>query len=177
MACRVLDWKLLNMFPQRVKKNMHELEEKVEKNLRIGIVVSEYYSFISDGLLAGALDVLDQDERVIATKVIRISGAWEIPAIVKSMAECDKYEGIIALGCVIRGQTSHFDYICEQVSLALMTISLDHKLPVGFGILTVDNVDQAKKRSTYGEPNNKGVEAAEAVVGSAIEIELLKQEF
>ena len=139
----------------------------------IGIVVSDYYHSIAKGLFAGASGVLDQREDV-DRKLVHVSGAWEIPLITQLLAESGEYNGIIALGAVIRGQTSHFDYICEQCTYALMQISLDCKIPVGFGILTVDTAEQAIYRSSEDVNHNKGVETAKAVLQSVDLIDELK---
>ena len=144
---------------------MSEQEKGNRETINLGIVVSDYYTSISEGLLCGALDVLDQHS-CVQSRVVRVSGAWEIPLIVKLMANSYQYHGIIALGCVIRGETAHFDYICEQCSWALMKVGLHYSIPVGFGILTADNKDQAEHRSRRNQPNNKGAEAAEAVISS-----------
>ena len=153
---------------------MNEPERKSSESIRLGIVVSEYYASISAGLLSGAVDVLDQYGDV-QSEVVRVSGAWEIPLIVKVMAESSQFDGVIALGCVIRGETAHFDYICEQCSSALMNVGLDCGIPVGFGILTADNKDQAVHRSRPNQPNNKGAEAAEAVMSSVELIANMRQ--
>lgn len=153
---------------------MNERERKSSEAIRIGIVISDYYPSISEGLLSGAFDVLDQHHEV-QSEIVRVSGAWEIPLPVKLMAESSKFHGIIALGCVIRGETAHFDYICEQCSSALMNVGLDCRVPVGFGILTADDKDQAVHRSRRNQPNNKGAEAAEAVMGSVDLIAKLRQ--
>ena len=152
--------------------NVHK--RKSSESIRLGIVVSDYYTSISEGLLSGAFDVLNQHNGV-QSETVRVSGAWEIPLIVKIMAESGQFHGIIALGCVIRGETAHFDYICEQCSFALMNVGLDYGIPVGFGILTADTKDQAVYRSRRNQPNNKGAEAAEAVMSSVDVIAKLRQ--
>lgn len=144
---------------------MNTKNKKSKPRKHIGIVVSDYYESISGGLLKGAFRVLDN--RVdVERKVVQVSGAWEIPLITQFLAESKEYDGIIALGAVIRGETSHFDFICEQCSSALMKISLEHKIPVGFGILTADSAKQAFHRSSGDDQHNKGVEAAQAVLSS-----------
>lgn len=144
------------------------LEEAIfsaeDEGITIGIVVGDYYPEISDRLLSGARQELESHEN-IHSEVFRVSGAWEIPIVVMAMAETDLYDGMIALGCVIRGETNHFDYLCDHTARALMDISIDLSTPVGFGILTVENEDQALARSQLeSDSRNKGREAAVAVV-------------
>ena len=122
---------------------------------RFAIVASEYNSVIMDRLIQGAKRVLKNQKQI---SVIRVPGSFEIPVTVKRAAISKKYDAIIALGCVVRGETSHFEYICSSVSHALQQVALETGIPVGFGVLTVDTVQQAMDRS--GESGNKGSEAA-----------------
>ena len=133
-------------------------------SFRVGIVVSEYYSEISNRLLDGAQQVLES-QHAFSSEVSRVSGTWEIPVVARALAQSRKFQGVIALGCVIRGETSHYDHLCDHTARALMDLSTEFTLPVGFGILTVENEAQAQARSQPG-PNarNKGAEAANAVV-------------
>ena len=136
----------------------------MDEEMTIGIVVSDYYPEISDRLLSGALQELESHS-TIQSEVVHVSGAWEIPIVVMEMAESGVYDGMIALGCVIRGETNHFDYLCDHTARALMDISLQHSRPIGFGILTVENESQALARSQLeSDSRNKGREAAVAVV-------------
>jgi 6,7-dimethyl-8-ribityllumazine synthase len=126
---------------------------------RFAIVASEYNSVIMDRLIAGAQRALkDQKE----TALIRVPGAFEIPIAVKRAAQSKKYEAIVALGCVMRGETPHFEYISAAVSHGLQQVALETGIPVGFGLLTVDTVEQAMNRT--GESGNKGSEAAKAAL-------------
>jgi 6,7-dimethyl-8-ribityllumazine synthase len=126
---------------------------------RFAIVASEYNSVIMDRLVAGATRALkDQKE----TALIRVPGAFEIPLAVKRAAQSKKYEGIVALGCVMRGETPHFEYISAAVSQGLQQVALETGVPVGFGVLTVDTVEQAMNRT--GDSGNKGSEAAMAAL-------------
>ena len=135
-----------------------------DEDLTIGIVVSDYYPEISDRLLSGALQELESHKE-IQWEVVRVSGAWEIPIVVATMIENEVYDGMIALGCVIRGETNHFDYLCDHTARALMDISLELYTPIGFGVLTVENESQALARSQLeSDSRNKGREAAMAVV-------------
>jgi 6,7-dimethyl-8-ribityllumazine synthase len=130
------------------------------------IVEARYYAHISDELLKGALAALEQagasHERIV------VPGAFEIPAAMKYAVEAvargigkARFDGFIALGCVIRGETTHYDYVCEQSSRGLQDLALAHNLAVGFGILTVENEAQALARARV-DKKNKGGEAARA---------------
>lgn len=130
------------------------------QGLKIGIVVSRFNNFVTEKLLAGALDAIEShsgaaDEVVVA----RVPGAFEIPLIAKKMAASGKYDALICLGAVIRGDTPHFDYVCEAVTRELGRVIWEYELPVGFGVLTTDNVQQALDRAGVKDAN-KGYEAA-----------------
>jgi len=112
-----------------------------------------------DRLIAGAMRALKDQHEV---KVMRVPGSFEIPLASKCAALSKKYDGIVALGCVLRGETSHFEYISSAVSNGLQQVALETGIPVGFGLLTVDTVQQAMDRS--GEAGNKGFEAAAAAL-------------
>ncbi|MBN2730845.1 MAG: 6,7-dimethyl-8-ribityllumazine synthase [Balneolaceae bacterium] len=138
---------------------------KAEDNgYRVGIVASKWNSFITDKLLEGALEVLKskgfQGDQVT---VVRCPGAYEIPFTTKALLS--KVDGVITVGAVIRGDTPHFDYVCQAVNNGVLKLNLQSKKPVVFGVLTTDNVEQASERST-SESNfgNKGAEAALALV-------------
>jgi 6,7-dimethyl-8-ribityllumazine synthase len=126
---------------------------------RFAIVASEYNSVIMDRLIEGAKRTLKDQKQV---HVIRVPGAFEIPLATKRAAISKKYDAIVALGCVMRGETPHFEYISSAVSYALQQVALEADVPVGFGLLTVDTVQQAMDRS--GESGNKGGEAAAAAL-------------
>ena len=126
---------------------------------RFAIVASEYNSVILDRLIAGAKRALKDQKQV---SVIRVPGSFEIPLAVKRAALSKKYDGIVALGCVLRGETPHFEYISRAVCDGLQQVALETGIPVGFGVLTVDTVEQAMDRS--GESGNKGFEAARAAL-------------
>ena len=125
---------------------------------KIAIVASAYNSVVMDRLIAGAKKALKDHEQM----TIRVPGSFEIPVAVKKAATSKKYDGVVALGCVLRGETAHFDYICGAVSNGLQQVALETGIPIGFGVLTVDTVQQAMDRS--GEGGNKGVEAASTVL-------------
>jgi 6,7-dimethyl-8-ribityllumazine synthase len=122
---------------------------------RVAIVASEYNSVIMDRLIEGAKRAL-KDQKTVA--VIRVPGSFEIPLAAQRAALSRKYDAVVALGCVVRGETPHFEYISSSVSHALQQVALETGVPVGFGVLTVDTVQQAMERSA--ESGNKGCEAA-----------------
>jgi 6,7-dimethyl-8-ribityllumazine synthase len=122
---------------------------------RFAIIASEYNSVIMDRLVDGAKRALQKQKQV---SVIRVPGSFEIPLAAKRAAHSKKYDAIVALGCVVRGETPHFEYISRAVSSGLQHVALETGIPVGFGVLTVDTVQQAMDRS--GESGNKGSEAA-----------------
>lgn len=122
---------------------------------RFALIASEYNSVIVDRLIDGARKALKGQKHV---SVIRVPGSFEIPLAAKQAALSKKYDAIVAIGCVVRGETPHFEYISSSVSHALQSVALETGLPVGFGVLTVDTVQQAMERS--GESGNKGAEAA-----------------
>ncbi len=131
--------------------------------LKIGIVVADFNSDITEKLLAGALGVLAKNlVKKGNIKVARVPGAFEIPYMCQKLAKVGKYDALIALGCVIKGQTQHFRYITSAAADGIMQVILKHDMPIGFGVLTTDDLAQAKARA-IGD-NNKGAEAAEAVL-------------
>ena len=127
---------------------------------RYGIVIARFNSFIVDRLLDGALDTLRKQgvqDRDIS--VVKVPGAYELPLITKKMAESASYDAIIALGAVIRGGTPHFEYVAGECVKGLSQVGLNSGLPIAFGILTVDTIEQAIERAGT-KAGNKGAEAA-----------------
>lgn len=127
---------------------------------RYAIVVSRWNGEITEGLLAGALRALSRnsvDEKNIS--VYRVPGAFELPLAAKKVAAAGKVDAVIALGCVIRGDTPHFDYVCSECTRGIGEVALSENLPVAFGVLTTDSLSQAQLRSGENE-ENKGEEAA-----------------
>ena len=128
--------------------------------LKIAIVVSRFNNFITDKLLEGALDGLkshgSQDDDIT---VIRVPGAFEIPLATERLAASGKFQALVCLGAVIRGDTPHFDYVCDAATRGIGDIGLKYCIPIGFGVLTTDNVQQAMDRSGVKDAN-KGYEAA-----------------
>jgi 6,7-dimethyl-8-ribityllumazine synthase len=141
------------------------------KGQKIGIVVSRFNSFISERLLEGAIDALVRhgaDEQDI--HVARVPGAFEIPLAAKKMAGSGTYDAIIALGAVIRGSTPHFDYVSSEVTKGVAAVSLESGIPIAFGVLTTDSIEQAVERAGT-KAGNKGFDAAVTVIES---VNLLK---
>ncbi|MFW9603701.1 MAG: 6,7-dimethyl-8-ribityllumazine synthase [Trichlorobacter sp.] len=130
------------------------------KGLRFGIVVSRFNSFISERLLEGAVDALKRHGVADGdVTVARIPGAFEIPLTAQAMAASRKYDAVICLGAVIRGSTPHFEYVSSEVSKGIATVSLATGVPVAFGVLTTDTIEQAVERAGT-KAGNKGFEAA-----------------
>lgn len=128
--------------------------------LRFGLVTSRFNSFICDRLVEGALDALlrhGADSNQI--EVAKVPGAFEIPLAAKKMAASGRYDALICLGAVIRGSTPHFDYVSAEVSKGIASVGLDAGVPVAFGVLTTDNIEQAIERAGT-KAGNKGFEAA-----------------
>jgi 6,7-dimethyl-8-ribityllumazine synthase len=134
------------------------------KGLKIGIVVSRFNQFISERLLEGALDALHKlgaDEKDIA--VYKVPGSFEIPVVVKKLVVAKKADGIVCLGALIRGDTPHFDFLSAEVTKGLAQISMDEGMPVSFGILTVETIEQGIERAG-AKAGNKGWDAVFSVV-------------
>ena len=134
------------------------------KNYRFGIIVSRFNSFISDRLLEGAIDTLvrhgaDKEQLAIA----KAPGAFELPLVAKKMADSKKYDALICLGAVIRGGTPHFEYVSSEMTKGIASVSLQSGLPIAFGVLTTDSVEQAIERAGT-KAGNKGVEAAMSAI-------------
>jgi len=155
----------------------HEIVEgaMMAQGLRVGIVVSRWNEFITKALLEGALDALRRhgaDESLIT--VAHVPGSFEIPVAAKAMAQSGKYDGIVALGCVIRGATTHYDHIAGAVTSGLSSIALETGLPVAFGVVTVESIEQAIERAG-SKVGNKGAEAALVIVEMANLLRQLKK--
>lgn len=128
---------------------------------KYGIVVARFNSFIVESLLQGAVDALNRHGGVKGQDidVVRVPGAYELPLVAQAMAANGDYDAIIALGAVIRGSTPHFDYVAGEASKGLAQVGLSHELPVIFGVLTTDTIEQAIERAGT-KAGNKGAEAA-----------------
>lgn len=140
---------------------MNRIEGNViGSSIKVGIVAARFNEFIVNKLIGGAQDALVRhgvaDEDITLAYV---PGAFEIPLVAKKMAECGKYDAVICLGAVIRGATSHYDYVCAEVSKGVASVSLETGVPVIFGVLTTDNIEQAIERAGT-KAGNKGYDVA-----------------
>lgn len=136
----------------------------VAKEVRIGIVAARFNEFITSKLLGGALDALKRHEvEEDKIDVAWVPGAFEIPLIAQAMAKSGKYDAVICLGAVIRGATSHYDYVCSEVSKGIAQVSLQTGIPVLFGVLTTDNIEQAIERAG-SKAGNKGFDCATGAI-------------
>ena len=140
---------------------MKTLEGKlVAKGMRVGIVAARFNEFITSKLLSGAMDgLVRHDVREEDIHVAWVPGAFEIPLIASKMAKSGKYDAVICLGAVIRGSTSHYDYVCNEVSKGIAAVGLDSGIPVLFGVLTTENIEQAIERAGT-KAGNKGYDCA-----------------
>jgi len=144
--------------------------------MKFAIVCARFNNFVTDRLLEGALDALKRagatDERSI--EVVKVPGAWELPLTAKTIAEHKKPDAIIALGAVIRGDTPHFDYVAGQAASGLMAVQLETGIPIAFGVLTTNTIEQAMDRAG-GKDGNKGYDAAITAIEMAEQIRRLRQ--
>ena len=136
----------------------------VASTMKVGIIVARFNEFIGSKLLSGAMDGLlrhgVQEENV---HVAWVPGAFEIPLIASKMAKSGKYDAVIALGAVIRGSTSHYDYVCSEVSKGVANVALNSDIPVMFGVLTTDTIEQAIERAGT-KAGNKGADCAQGAI-------------
>ena len=136
----------------------------VSENIRVGIVCARFNEFIVSKLLSGCEDgLLRHGVREEDISVAWVPGAFEIPLIASKMAKSGKYDAVIALGAVIRGSTSHYDYVCSEVSKGVANVSLNSDIPVMFGVLTTDTIEQAIERAG-SKAGNKGSECAQGAI-------------
>lgn len=143
----------------------------VAKEVKIGIVAARFNEFITSKLLSGAQDALVRhDVKDDNIDVAWVPGAFEIPLIADKMAKSGKYAAVICLGAVIRGNTSHYDYVCNEVSKGIAHVSLESGIPVMFGVVTTENIEQAIERAGT-KAGNKGFDVA---VGAIEMINLIK---
>ena len=152
---------------------MNQIEgDLIATDLKISFVVSRFNEFVCERLLEGALDSLvrhggNKDE----VTVLRVPGAFELPLAAKKMAESGKFDAVVCLGAVIRGETSHYDYICANASSGIASVSLETGVPVSFGLLTTETLEQAIERSG-SKSGNQGRYATECAIEMA---RLIKQ--
>lgn len=156
--------------PRHIEGNL------IAEGKKFAIIVSRFNDFITDRLVGGAMDGLirsgARDEDV---DVVRVPGAFEIPLVAKKMAGKGRYHAVICLGAVIRGATSHYDYVCAEVSKGIASVSLQSEIPVIFGILTTDTIEQAIERAGT-KAGNKGWDAAISAIEMANLMEAVDQE-
>lgn len=140
---------------------MKTLEGKLTaKNMKIAIVVARFNEFITSKLLSGCIDCLIRHEAAYEDLTVAwVPGAFEIPMAAKKLAESGKYDAVICLGAVIRGATPHFDYVCAEASKGIAQVSMQTGVPVAFGVLTTENIQQAVERAGT-KAGNKGVDCA-----------------
>lgn len=136
----------------------------VSKEIKIGIVAARFNEFITSKLLTGALDCLKRHDVLEEdVEIAWVPGAFEIPLIASKMASCGKYDAVICLGAVIRGSTSHYDYVCSEVSKGIANVALHSGIPVMFGVLTTENIEQAIERAGT-KAGNKGFDCAAGAI-------------
>jgi 6,7-dimethyl-8-ribityllumazine synthase len=134
------------------------------KGYRFGILVGRFNSFIGDRLVEGAIDTLVRHgANPDQITVVKVPGAFELPLVAKKMSLSDKYDGLICLGAVIRGSTPHFDYVSSEMTKGIAMASLDSGVPVAFGVLTTDSIEQAIERAGT-KAGNKGSDAAMSTI-------------
>ena len=135
-----------------------------KSSIKISIVASQFNEIIVESLIKSSIETLEKNGYQSDPEIFKVPGAYELPLAVKNIAHKKQPNGIIALGAIVRGATPHFDYIAAETSLGLMQVSLEFNIPVGFGVLTCDTMEQAIERSGNGS-GNKGIESTEAVLG------------
>ena len=136
----------------------------VSKKIKVGIVAARFNEFITSKLLSGALDTLKRhDVSEDDIDIAWVPGAFEIPLAASKMSKCGRYVAVICLGAVIRGSTTHYDYVCNEVSKGIAHVSLDTGVPVMFGVLTTENIEQAIERAGT-KAGNKGSDCAEGAI-------------
>ena len=139
----------------------------VAKGKRFGVIASRFNDFITDRLVGGALDALTRSGANDADiDVVKVPGAFEIPILAQRMATSKKYHAVVCLGAVIRGATPHFDYVCAEASKGIAQVSMETQIPVIFGIVTTDTIEQAIERAGT-KAGNKGWSAAMAAIEMA----------
>ena len=140
---------------------MKTLEGKlVATDMKVGIVAGRFNEFITSKLVGGAMDgLLRHDVKDEDVDIAWVPGAFEIPLVASKMAKSGKYDAVICLGAVIRGDTTHYDYVCNEVSKGIATVSLESGIPVMFGVLTTENIEQAIARAG-SKGGNKGYDCA-----------------
>jgi len=150
-----------------VAKGLPQHQQLRAEGLTVAVVAARWNQAIVDDLLERALATAR--EWGVKADTYRVDGALELPVVVQACAR--RYDAVVALGCVIRGQTAHFDYVCDSVTQGLTRIALDEETPVGNGVLTVDNDAQARERAGgEGAVEDKGADALRAALSTAVEL-------
>jgi 6,7-dimethyl-8-ribityllumazine synthase len=145
------------------------------RGLRFAVVVSQFNSFITDRLLSGALDALDRTGALPEQiEVFRVPGSFEIPLVAKKLAASGRFDSLICIGCVLRGETSHYDYVCSETARGIQLAQLDTGVPMAFCVLTCDTLEQAIERAGL-KGGNKGFEAGLAAVEMAALVQKLSR--
>lgn len=144
---------------------MFEIEEsRPGKDMRVAIVAARFNRFIVDQLVEGACNALDRQQIASSQRaLVWVPGAFEIPLLAEQLAASGKYDAVIGLGAVVRGGTPHFDFVAGECAAGLTRVSLDHGIPVTFGVLTTENVEQAIERAAT-DAGNKGFDVAMAAM-------------
>jgi 6,7-dimethyl-8-ribityllumazine synthase len=131
----------------------------VSSDRRIAIVVSQFNRAVTDRLVAGACEAAAERNLPLGDDdIFPVPGAFELPIVAARLADTGRYDAVVCLGAVIRGETPHFDYVCEQAAAGIQRVALDSRVPVAFGVLTTDTIEQALARAG-GDVGNKGYEA------------------
>lgn len=133
--------------------------------VRVALCVARFYAELAARLQAGASGALQAAGAVVADEPFDVPGAFELPVVAKLCAESGRFDGVVCLGAVIRGETDHYDYVCAAAADGILRVSLDSGVPCGFGVLTVDTMEQALAR-TGGGKRDTGAHAAEAVLAA-----------
>ena len=142
---------------------------------RVALCVARFYTDLADALEEGSRDAL-REAGITAIDSFAVPGAFELPLICRYAAESGRYDAVVALGAIIRGETAHFDYVCSETARGLQAVQLRTGVPIGFGVLTVDNVEQAQARVKGGGKRDSGRHAVEAALASlAVKRELAER--
>lgn len=165
---RRVDYSVRNETEYQVKLMPQTISAKLDAgSKRFAIIIARFNEFITNRLLGGAIDALTRhgaDEESLTA--VWVPGAWEIPITAQKLAQSENYDAIICLGCVIRGQTPHFDYVAAEVSKGIAQVSLAREIPITFGVVTADSLEQAIDRAG-AKAGNKGSDAALAAIEMA----------
>jgi len=145
------------------------------RGLRVGLVASRFNEFIVERLVDAAVGtLLKHGVEAADLELVRVPGAYEIPLALKKMAASRKHDALVALGCVIRGATPHFDYVAGEAARGISAVALEHAMPIGFGLLTVDTIEQAIERAGT-KAGNKGADAALTAIEMATLLRRMEQ--